>query len=126
MFLDEIFGENAFVANMVWQKRYAANVTAIHLSDMHDHVLVYAKNPSEFSLGKIGRTDTQAADYKNPDDDPRGPWRAQDLSASKPYQVGIFTITGPDGTAFGPPPNRYWRMSRAQYDKGIADGRITF
>ncbi|ADE85017.1 site-specific DNA-methyltransferase [Rhodobacter capsulatus] len=124
--LDEIFGEDAFVANMVWQKRYVANVTALHLSDMHDHVLVYAKNPSEFALGKIGRTEAQAADYKNPDNDPRGPWRAQDLSASKQYQAGIFTITGPDGATFDPPPNRYWRMNRAQYDKWLAEGRISF
>ncbi|WP_128515656.1 site-specific DNA-methyltransferase [Tabrizicola thermarum] len=124
--LDEIFGEGAFVANMVWQKRYVANVTALHLSDMHDHVLVYAKNPAEFTLGKIGRTEAQAADYKNPDNDPRGPWRAQDLSASKPYKAGIFTITGPDGTTFDPPPNRYWRMNREQYEKWLSEGRISF
>lgn len=124
--LDEIFGERNFVANIVWQKRYVANVTALHLSDMHDHMLVYAKNASEFSIGKLGRTDEQAADYKNPDGDHRGAWRAQDLSASKPYQAGLFTIIGPDGTAFDPPPRRYWRMNRPQYDKWLADGRITF
>lgn len=126
LLLDEIFGDNSFIANIVWQKRYVANVTAIHLSDMHDHVLVYAKNQEEFSLGKISRTEAQAADYKNPDSDPLGPWRAQDLSASKPYQAGVFTIIGPDGTEFDPPPNRYWRMNRAQYDKWLKEGRITF
>jgi adenine-specific DNA-methyltransferase len=124
--LDEIFGSVNFVANVVWQKRYVANVTAKFLSDMHDHVLIYAKKASCFSVAKIPRTDDQEADYKNPDDDLRGPWRAQDLSASKPYSAGQFPITGPNGDIFNPPPRRYWRMNRQQYDEWLVDGRITF
>ena len=124
--MDEVFGEENFVANVVWQKRYVSNVTAGFLSDMHDHILCYARLIDSFSVHRISRSSEQEAAYKNPDDDPRGPWRAQDLSASKPYSAGQFTITGPDGTRFDPPPNRYWRMNRTQYQKWLDDGRITF
>lgn len=126
MLMDEVFGRDRFIAHVVWQKRYVANVTAKFLSDMHDHLLVYAANPERFSVARIPRTEDQEADYKNPDNDPRGVWRAQDLSASKPYNAGMFTITGPTGLKFDPPPKRYWRMNAAQYDEWLKDGRITF
>lgn len=121
--MDEVFGEENFVANIVWQKRYVSNVTAQFLSDMHDHIVCYARRGEAFSVRKLARTAEQEADYTNPDDDPRGPWRAQDLSASKPYSAGLFTITGPTGAKFDPPPNRYWRMNERQYEKGLADAK---
>ena len=124
--MDEVFGEENFVANIVWQKRYVSNVTAGFLSDMHDHVVSYARSLEHFSVHKIPRTRQQEADYKNPDGDHRGPWRAQDLSASKPYSAGQFTIVGPKGQTFDPPPNRYWRMNEAQYREWLEEGRITF
>ncbi len=124
--MDEIFGASNFIAHVVWQKRYVSNVTAKYLSDMHDHLLVYARNAPRFTVAKIARTVEQESDYKNPDNDPRGVWRAQDLSASKPYNAGIFTIIGPTGESFNPPPKRYWRMNRAQYEEWLKEGRITF
>ena len=124
--MDEVFGEENFVANIVWQKRYVSNVTAGFLSDMHDHVVSYARSLEHFSVHRIPRTPRQEADYKNPDSDQRGPWRAQDLSASKPYSAGQFTIIGPKGQRFDPPPNRYWRMNEAQYREWLQDERITF
>ena len=124
--MDEVFGEENFVANIVWQKRYVSNVTAGFLSDMHDHVVSYARSLDHFSVHRIPRTRKQEADYKNPDGDDRGPWRAQDLSASKPYSAGQFTIVGPEGQRFDPPPNRYWRMNEAQYRAWLNEGRITF
>ena len=124
--MDEVFGEDNFVANVVWQKRYVSNVTSEFLSDMHDHVICYAKRREDYSINKIPRTAEQEADYKNPDNDERGPWRAQDLSASKPYSAGQFVIIGPNGDEFRPPPNRYWRMNEAQYEKWLNEGRITF
>ncbi|MEK7239552.1 MAG: site-specific DNA-methyltransferase [Gemmatimonadota bacterium] len=124
--LNDIFGEENFVANLVWQKRYVSNATAKYVSDMHDHVLVFARSLQSLSLGLVARTEEQLSDYRNPDDDPRGAWRAQDLSASKPYQAGLFKIVGPAGDEFTPPPGRYWRCNRATYDEWLADNRITF
>lgn len=121
---DDIFGEENHLATVVWQKRYVSNVTAKWLSDMHDFIVVYAKDREQVGINSWDRTEEQLAAYKNPDADPRGVWRAQDLSASKPYSAGMFTITGPTGLNFDPPPNRYWRCNREQFDKWVADNRI--
>ena len=126
MLMNEVFGEENFVANIVWQKRYVSNVTAKFLSDMHDHILVYARDIEQVTVNRLERTEEQLADYKNPDNDPRGAWRAQDLSASKPYKAGQFTIVTPAGLEVNPPPGRYWRCHREQYDAWVADNRIWF
>jgi len=124
--LNEIFGEENFLAHIVWQKRYVSNMTAKFLSDMHDHILVFARNINSISVNKLDRSEEQLAAYKNPDDDPRGPWRAQDLSASKYYKAGQFTITTPAGLKCDPPPGRYWRCNEDQYNEWVADNRIWF
>jgi len=126
LLMDEVFHEHNFVAHICWQKRYVANVTALYLSDMHDHILVYAKDRTKIKVHKLERTEEQLEDYKNPDDDPRGVWRAQDLSASKPYKAGVFKIKGPQGKVFDPPPGRFWRCNEEQYKKWLADDRIWF
>jgi adenine-specific DNA-methyltransferase len=121
---DDIFGEENHVATIVWQKRYVSNVTAKWLSDMHDYVVIYGKDREKVSVTSWDRTDEQLSAYKNPDNDDRGVWRAQDLSASKPYAAGLFTITGPKGGKFDPPPNRYWRCNEEQFKKWNDDRRI--
>lgn len=113
---DEIFGEENHVATIVWQKRYVSNVTAKLLSDMHDFIVIYARSKESVSVQHWERTEEQLKAYKNPDNDPRGVWRAQDLSASKPYSAGMFTITGPTNLTFEPPPNRYWRCNQEQFN----------
>ncbi|GEC61733.1 site-specific DNA-methyltransferase [Gluconobacter oxydans] len=123
---DEVFGRSNFVANIVWQKAYTANQTAMHISNVHDHILVYAKNTSLFEMGKISRTEDQKAKFKNPDNDTRGPWKAENLSAGKFYAAGQFEIRGPTGLKFLPPKGRYWRCNEEQYFNWLKDGRITF
>jgi adenine-specific DNA-methyltransferase len=126
MMMDELFGEENFIANIVWQKRYVSNVTAQWMSDMHDHILFYGKQRENVRVARIERTAEQLSDYKNPDEDPRGVWRAQDLFASKPYLAGQFTITTPAGKQVDPPPGRYWRCSEKQYNEWLKDKRIWF
>ncbi len=123
---DEVFGRRNFVANVVWQKAYTANQTAKHLSNTHDHVFVYAKNVAIFKLGKLPRTEEQKSTFSNPDGDPRGAWKAENLSAGKFYAAGQFAIHGPKGDSFSPPRGRYWRCNEQQYLSWLADGRITF
>jgi len=121
---DELFGEENFVATIMWQKRYVSNVTAKYFSDMHDFVHIYARNIAHIEVADWDRTEEQLKAYKNPDNDPRGIWRAQDLSASKVYKAGTFTITGPTGETFSPPPNRYWRCNEEQFQKWKEENRI--
>lgn len=124
--MDEVFGRANFVTNVVWQKAYTSNQTALHVSNTHDHLLLYAKNHSALTIGKVPRTDEQRATFKNPDGDPRGPWKAENLSAGKFYSAGQFPITGPFGEVFLPPKGRYWRCNEEQYKAWLADSRITF
>ncbi len=123
---DEIFGRQAFVANVVWQKAYTSNQTAKNISNTHDHVLVYCKDPMSFSIGTVPRTDEQKAKFSNPDSDPRGAWKAENLSAGKYYSAGQFEIVGPTKLRFLPPKGRFWRCNESQYQRWVADRRITF
>jgi len=123
---DEVFGRGNFVANVVWQKAYTSNQTAKHLSNTHDHLFCYAKDIAAFRIGKLPRTEEQKQTFNNPDKDPRGPWKAENLSAGKFYAAGQFEIKGPKGGIFLPPKGRYWRCNEQQYLKWLEDGRITF
>ncbi|NLF16455.1 MAG: site-specific DNA-methyltransferase [Lentisphaerae bacterium] len=124
LLLDEVFGGENHIATIVWQKRYVSNVTAKWLSDMHDFIFVYARDAGAVSVVPWEKNEAQLEAYRNPDNDARGPWRAQDLSASKQYNAGQFTITGPTGLKFQPPPGRYWRCNEAQFTSWLSDGRI--
>ena len=123
---DEVFGRTNFVANVVWQKAYTSNQTAKFLSNTHDHVLVYARDAAELRVAKLQRSASQEATFKNPDNDPRGPWKAENLSAGKFYAAGQFPIKGPKGETFLPPKNRFWRCNEATYKGWLRDNRITF
>jgi len=72
MMLDEIFGENNFVATVVWRNSTGPKQSK-YLSTSHDYILCYAKNKEQWSRNLLPRTPEQEADYTNPDDDPRGP-----------------------------------------------------
>ena len=101
-------------------------MTAQFISDTHDHVLIFAKNADSAGLGRFDRSDEQKAKFKNPDNDTRGSWKAENLSAGKFYAAGQFPITGPSGQTFLPPPGRYWRCNEKQYQQWLEDKRITF
>lgn len=124
--MDEVFGRRNFVANVVWEKAYTSNQTARFISNTHDHVLVYARDSSCFSPKKLERTAAQISKFSNPDGDPRGAWKAENLSAGKYYSAGQFPIIGPTGQVFFPPKGRYWRCNEAQYEQWLSEGRITF
>ncbi|WP_107860788.1 site-specific DNA-methyltransferase [Neisseria weaveri] len=121
---DEVFGRGNFVANVVWQKKYGPANDAKWLSDSHDHILVYAKNKSIWRPNLLDRTEKQLKDYKNPDNDPRGLWRASDLSVKTLNDSCVYPITGPTGEVFFPPPTRAWVVSEIRFKELDADNRI--
>lgn len=121
-----VFGHENHVATLVWQKAYVANQTAKFISTTHDYIVVHASEAERLSVGRVSRTDEQIASFSNPDNDPRGPWKAENLSAGKFYAAGQYTIKGPTGLDFLPPPGRYWRCHEEQYNSWLADGRIYF
>lgn len=122
---DEIFGRGNFIANVLWQKVFSPKNSARHFSVDHDHLFVYAKDAETWRPNHLERSAKQAATYKNPDDDPRGPWTSGDLSARNFYGAGTYPITAPSGrTISGPPNGMYWRVSREKFEEMDKDGRI--
>lgn len=124
--MNEVFGEENFVATAVWQKAYTSNMTAKHISDTHDYIVIYAKDTELARVDRLARTPEQLAKFTNADDDPRGPWKAENLSAGKFYAAGQFEIVTPSGRKVSPPEGRFWRCDEEQYREWVADKRIWF
>jgi len=130
---DAAFGEGNFIANIVWQKKYAPQNDATYFSDLHDHILVFAKrarstkaDTSGWKLDLPARTEKQNVAYKNPDSDPRGPWQSGDLSVKTYSAKNDFPITTPSGRTVNPPKSTCWRLTPTKYAELLADNRIWF
>ncbi|MEK7556024.1 MAG: site-specific DNA-methyltransferase [Patescibacteria group bacterium] len=123
---DEVFGRNNFVANVIWQKKYAASNDAKWLSDVHDHILVYAKSKDSWRPNLLKRSDELNAKYSNPDNDSRGPWYPTNLSVKTFSEKNYYTILSPAGKEFLPPPTRCWVVSKEKYQELLSDNRIWF
>ncbi len=122
---DEIFGRANFIANALWQKRTSPE-SRLRLGAAHDHVMVYAKDASQVTLNKLTLSDDQRAQYRNPDQDPRGPWVSTDLTAQGYRPNQMYTISAPGGTDFNPPPGRCWSMIEPEFRRLANEGRIWF
>jgi adenine-specific DNA-methyltransferase len=123
--MDEVFGRSNFVATVIWQKIYTTKNSARHFSDMHDYILVYAKDKEVWSIGNLPRAAKQDDAYNNPDNDSRGPWKATPLHARNPYSQGLYPIETPKGRVItGPPSGTYWRIAKRKLEEMKADNRI--
>lgn len=121
----EIFGARNFVAQIIWQKVYSPKNSARWFSEDHDYILIFARDKEKWQPRKLPRTEAMVARYKNPDSDPRGPWKTGDLSARNPYEAGVYPITTPSGRVIdGPPRGTYWRVSERKFQELDADNRI--
>ena len=127
--LDEVFGRKNFIRSIVWQKRTSPDAR-LNLGDAHDYIIVYANNRDIFQkvAQKLPLSDSRSDSYKNPDNDPRGPWASVDLTG----QVGhatpdqFYEITLPDGTVISPPKNRCWALAKSTFESLRKDNRIWF
>ena len=123
---NEVFGENNFVANIIWQRTYAPISLKKYFSENHDFCLVYAKNLSLFKMNLLPRSDKQNKDYKNLDNDPRGPWKVGNLTVGPAVEKQIYEIVGPTGKSFFPPSGYCWRFSKERFEELRKDNRIWF
>lgn len=123
---DEIFGRDNFVCNVIWEKKYSPQNDAKWLSDSHEFILVYAKDKNIWRPNLLPRTAEMNARYKNPDNDPRGVWKAADFSAPTESTTCNYPITSTSGKIFYPPPGRHWLHSKENFDELLADNRIYF
>ena len=122
----EIFGDNNYVAQFIWERAYAPKNDAKYVSVSHDYVLMFAKNISSFVIGRPPRTEKTNSKYKNPDNDPRGLWRPDNLTVKSYSPSADFTITTPSGRMVNPPPGSCWRVSKKTFDEMVSDNRIWF
>lgn len=123
---DEVFGEENFIAQMIWERAYSPKNDAKYISNSHDYVLMYTKNISNFVIGRLERTEEANARYKNPDNDPRGVWKPGDLSVKTYNSEFDYPITTPSGRVVEPPTGRCWRQSKEAFEKNVSDNRIWF
>ena len=123
--MNEVFGEENFVACVIWQKVFAPKNSARHFSEDHDYVVVYAKSADSWAPRLLPRSQEMEARYGNLDDDPRGAWASDNLTARNFYGAGTYPVICPSGRVIeGPPPGTYWRVSKAKFDELNADKRI--
>lgn len=128
---DEIFGEQNFIANLIWQKKFSRANDATYFSTMHDHILCYCKanivlNDNGWKIGLLPRGNEIPDGYGNPDNDLRGPWTSVILSAKSGSEGLLYEIETPSGRRVVPPSGRYWSCSKETFEKWKKEGRIWF
>lgn len=100
--MDEVFGRQNFVATIIWQKVFTVKNSARHFSDMHDYIVVYAKDATKWQRNLLPRSEELDSTYSNPDNDPRGPWTTNAVQARNFYSQGSYEIRSPSGQSFFP------------------------
>ena len=124
MLCNEIFGESCFVTDIAWRSADSSNNDAKQFSADFNHTLVYSKKTS-WQPYKLARSEKNNEHYKNPDNDPRGPWFSGILSSPHPRANLTFDIVSPNGTIIHPPKNG-WRWSKEKIEEFIAKKEIVF
>lgn len=121
---NEVFGEENFVATVIWQKVFSPKNSAKHFSEDHDFILVYARNAEKWRPTLLPRSDAATARYDNPDEDSRGSWTSGDLTARNYYSEGQYEVTAPGGARYKPSRGNYWRFSEESFAELVADKRV--
>lgn len=123
---DEIFGEENFVANVIWERAFSPKNDAKYYSENHDYVLVFGRNIETFIPGRLDRTEDADKRYKNYDNDPRGVWMSSDLTVKTYSEKYDYPIATPSGRIIEPTQGRSWSISEEKIEELIHDNRIWF
>lgn len=126
--MDEIFGEKSFISTVIWENFYGRS-NAAAISPAHNYILIYSKAGEEWkNIRNLLPRDLKSSEkYKNPDNDPRGPWRLGPIFASGERHEGLmYTIKTPTGRLISPPKGSHWRMLEDVFWAMYKDGRIMF
>jgi adenine-specific DNA-methyltransferase len=126
---DDILGRSSFVTTVVWQHR-TTRENRRTFSNNHEYLLVYAKDPRVFRRrrNRITAPPQVAARYKNPDNDPRGPWQSvsANVQAGHATNSQFYELTAPNGTRHVPPNGRCWAYTKDRLHELIAAGEVWF
>lgn len=125
LLMEQVFGASNFIANVIWQKRTSPDAR-VELGAAHDYIIVFAINKSKVNFNKLNISGKQSDAYKNPDNDPRGPWTSTDFTAQGFRPNQMYEITTPSGRKLTPPPGRCWANLEEAFLRLVADNRIWF
>lgn len=123
---DKVFGEENFVTNVIWQKKFSPQNDAKWFSDNHDFIICYAKKKDNWHPNLLDRSSSTNSRYSNPDNDPRGPWASTDLAVKTYSKEYDYPITTPSGKVVNPSNGRCWMTSKERMQILIDDNRIWF
>jgi len=124
--MDEIFGEENFLSQFIWNKKNVVQNDAKFASTNHEYVIAYRKTSSLERFNLLARTDEANARYDNPDNDPRGAWTSVALQAKSGSPSGIYSITFPNGTTWQPVPGTFPRLSKESLENAYKENRLWF
>lgn len=122
----EIFGENNFIAQVVWERAFAPVNLKKHFSNSHDYIVCLAKSVDKLICHGLTRSESANNRYSNPDNDPRGVWTSGDLSVGPAIESKIYEIITPSGRKVLPPSGYCWRLDKSTFYEYIEDNRIWF
>lgn len=126
LMMNEIFGEENFVTEIIWQRTFATKNDSKYFSTEHEYILFYAKNINNLTVNLLERGEKQNARYTNPDNDERGPWTSTDLLRMEHRDNSVYTITSPKGKKWTPQPGTSWRHPEIEMNELIANNEISF
>ena len=122
--MDEVFGADAFVATVIWNHTAQSKNDQPHFSNHHNQILVYRRSPA-LPRFLVQRTEEHNRAYRNPDGDPKGPWRSGDVRSPSPRPTLLYSLQTPSGSVIEPPANG-WRWSKETLEEKLATGEVIF
>lgn len=125
--LDEVFGRKSFVAQNVWQKRYSRDNNSA-IGDVHDYVICYAIDAERFKAvrNRIEPDAKTRSAYRNPNNDPKGPWRLIPMSGAELRPNQQYPVRTPSGKIIYPPEGRHWSVLEPRFLELVAEGKVFF
>ena len=123
---DEIFGEENFVANVIWEKKFAPQNDEKYITASHDHILIYCREKNSWVPNLLPRAESALQKFKNPDNDPRGIWTSGDLTSKTKAANHSYPITSPSGKIHYPPNGRQWAAALGTFETMLNENRIWF
>ena len=123
---DEILGSHNFLAQIIWERAYAPINLKKHFSECHDYIICYARSIDNALCNGLPRSADANSKYKNPDNDPRGLWRTDNLAVGPRVEAQVYEIVTPSGRRVMPPEGYCWRLTKERFQEYVADNRIWF
>lgn len=123
---DEIFGENNFISQIIWERAFAPINLKKHFSVSHDYILCYSKNKDKSICFGLKRNEESFSRYSNPDNDSRGVWQSDNSTVGPVIAEKVYEIKLPSGRKILPPNGRCWLYTKKRFQEMIDDNRIWF